>query len=240
MFNISNKTILVTGASSGIGREIAIQCSNMGAKVIITGRNSERLNETLSHLNSDCRAIEADLLNIDDVLFKLIEVIPSLDGVVLNAGIVEYNPVKFLNIDKINNVMDINFNSQVILTKCLIKYKKLNPSSSVIFMSSIASKVGVVGTSMYAASKAALNAFMRVTASELASQKIRVNSICPGIVVTPMGENAKSMSPDVEKSYPLGLGTPQDIAGTVIFYLSDASRWITGSELIIDGGLTLV
>jgi NAD(P)-dependent dehydrogenase (short-subunit alcohol dehydrogenase family) len=239
MFDIKNKIILVTGASSGIGREIAIQCSNMGAKVIITGRNSERLKETLAYLNSDCKAIEADLLETYDIL-NLVDLIPTLDGVVLNAGVVEYNPVKFLNLDKINNVMNVNFNSQVILVKCLIKFKKLNSSSSVVFMSSIASKIGVVGTAMYAASKAALNAFMKVTASELAPQKIRVNSICPGIVVTPMGENAKSMSSEVEKSYPLGLGTPQDVAGAVIFYLSDASRWVTGSELIIDGGLTLV
>jgi NAD(P)-dependent dehydrogenase (short-subunit alcohol dehydrogenase family) len=136
--------------------------------------------------------------------------------------------------------MSINFNSQVLLTQQLIKQKKLNRNSSLIYISSIASKIGVAGTAIYAASKSALNAFVRVTATELSTQNIRVNSICPGIILTPMGEKAQSMSENVSKDYPLGLGTPKDIVGPCIFLLTEASRWVTGTEMILDGGLTLI
>lgn len=238
LFSIREKNILVTGASSGIGKEIAIQCSKDGANVIITGRNVERLNETSLCIDSPSTIISCDLSDEND-LAKLISQLPQLDGVVFCAGVVEYLPIKFINKNKIQNTLSVNFDSQVILTQQLIKHKKLNSNSSLIYISSIASKLGVAGTAMYASSKAALNAFMRVTASELASQKIRANSICPGIVITPMGKKAQEMSSDISKEYPLGLGQPIDIAGPCVFFLSDASRWITGTELIIDGGLIL-
>jgi len=121
----------------------------------------------------------------------------------------------------------------------LLKNKKINPNSSLVYISSISSKQGVSATSSYAASKAALNAFMKVTASELASQGIRANSLCPGIIQTPMGNKITNLNPDIEKEYPLGLGTPEDVAYACLFFLSDASKWITGSELVMDGGLTL-
>lgn len=238
LFNIKGKNILVTGASSGIGKEIAIQCSKAEANVIITGRDIERLEETSRYCYSSITIIPCDLKTPSNI-FELIQQLPQLDGIVFCAGIVEYIPTKFINENKIKNIFSINFDSQVILTQQLLKYKKLNNYSSLVYISSIASKLGVAGTAMYASSKAALNAFMKVTASELAPQKIRANAICPGIVVTPMGEKAQSMSTDISKDYPLGLGQPIDIAGPSIFLLSDASKWITGVELVVDGGLIL-
>jgi NAD(P)-dependent dehydrogenase (short-subunit alcohol dehydrogenase family) len=239
LFNVENKTILVTGASSGLGKELAIQLSKLGANIIITGRDKNRLEETLSQLNNPFLSIPSDLSFEDDII-KLTQLLPTLDGVIFCAGIVEYAPVKLINSNRINNTMSINFNSQVLLTQQLIKQKKLNRNSSLIYISSIASKIGVAGTAIYAASKSALNAFVRVTATELSTQNIRVNSICPGIILTPMGEKAQSMSENVSKDYPLGLGTPKDIVGPCIFLLTEASRWVTGTEMILDGGLTLI
>ena len=238
LFDIRGKNILITGASSGIGKEIAIQCSEAGANIVITGRDVEKLKETSLCVNTLLTLIPCDLSNSDNIL-EFVPQLPKLDGVIFCAGIAEYLPVKFINKDKIQNIFSVNFDSQVILTQQLIKHKKLNNNSSLVYVSSIASKLGVAGTAMYASSKAALNAFMKVTASELATQKIRANSICPGIVITPMGEKAQDMSTDASKDYLLGLGQPINIVGPCIFFLSDASKWITGTELIIDGGLTL-
>ncbi len=239
LFDVKDKTILVTGASSGLGRELAIQLSKLGANVVATGRDVNRLEETLHQLNNPLLSIPADLSFEDDIV-KLTQLLPTLDGVVFCAGIVEYAPVKLINPSRIDNTMSINFNSQVLLTQQLIKQRKLNRNSSLVYISSIASKIGVAGTAMYAASKSALNAFVKVTATELSPQSIRANSICPGIILTPMGEKAQSMSRDVSKDYPLGLGTPKDIVGPCVFFLTEASRWITGTEMILDGGLTLI
>lgn len=237
LFDIQGKTVLITGASSGIGKEIAIQCSNAGANVIITGRDRNRLSETINNIKNGISYI-CNLSDENDIS-ELVTKLPSIDGVIFCAGISEYLPIKFVNKNRIHNIFSVNFDSQVILTQQLTKHKKINKNASLIYISSIASKLGVAGTAMYASSKAALNAYMKVTASELANQNIRVNSICPGIVITPMGEKAQSMSNEVENDYPLGLGQPIDIAGPCIFLLSSASKWITGTELIIDGGLTL-
>jgi NAD(P)-dependent dehydrogenase (short-subunit alcohol dehydrogenase family) len=237
LFNIEGKTILVTGASSGIGKEIAIQCSKEGATTIITGRDITRL-ELTNQMLVNSKYMTCDMNEENDII-QLVQSLPELDGVVFCAGIVEYSPVKLINSKKINNIFSTNFNSQVLLTQQLLKLKKLKTSSSLVYISSIASKIGVPGTALYASTKAALNAFVKVTASELSNQKIRVNSICPGIIATPMGEKATSMTNSIENDYPLGLGEPVDVAGSSIFLLSDASKWITGTELILDGGLTL-
>ncbi len=238
LFNIEGKTILITGASSGLGKEIAIRCSEKGASLIITGRDKSKLEDTYHQLKGNNQYQICDLSEENNII-ELVKELPPLDGVIFCAGVIEYNPVKFVNSSKIKNTFSVNFDSQVILTQQIIKQKKLKQQSSLVYISSIASKIGVPGTALYAASKASLNAFVKVTASELAGQKIRANSICPGIIVTPMGEHAQDMSSDLEKDYPLGLGNPIDIVGPCIFFLSDASKWITGSELIIDGGLTL-
>jgi NAD(P)-dependent dehydrogenase (short-subunit alcohol dehydrogenase family) len=240
LFDIKNKNILITGASSGIGREIAINLNTLGANVIITGRNDQRLNETKDYLvYSPIESYSCDLSKEDEIK-KLVTSLPQLDGVVFCAGVVEYYPIKFINTEKINNIFSVNLNSQILLTQQLIKNKKLKPNGSLVYISSIASKIGVAGTALYAASKAGLNGFVKVTASELSGQKIRANSICPGIIQTPMTEKAQNVNDDLGKDYPLGLGEMIDVVGPCIFLLSNASKWITGTELILDGGLTLI
>jgi len=242
LHSVKNKVILVTGASSGIGKEIAIQLGKANSSVIITGRNKERLYETRDKLfyqfGIPAESYVCDLSKEEEIQ-HLVDSLPLLDGVVFCAGVVGYTPIKFLNSTKIKDTFDVNFVSQVLLTQQLMKKKRLKQNSSLVYISSVASKLGILGTSMYAASKSALNSFVKVAATELASQSIRANSICPGVVVTPMGEKALDAGTDIEKDYPLGLGTPLDVANLCLYLLSDSSRWQTGNEIILDGGLTL-
>lgn len=244
MITLINKNILVTGASSGIGRQIAITASQLGAKLTLIGRNIDKLNETLSLLTGKDHKIL--IVNLSDTsnLTTLINESSPYDGVVFNAGAVEYLPVKFLNETKINSLFATNFDSNVILSQKLIKGKLLKKGGSLVFVSSISSKLGVPGTSLYSASKAALSAFSKVLASELASQGIRSNSVSPGIVKTAMTEQAVEVLSDdelkkAESEYPLGYGKPEDVAGLIMYLLSDISKWMTGSDLVIDGGFTL-
>ena len=243
LFDLSGKTILITGASSGIGRQIAISAAEHGAAIVITGRNEARLTETQQMANGNGTILIADLTN-DSNITDLVKQLPELDGVVFCAGVAEYIPLRFINAEKIRNIFSVNFDSQVILTQQLIKSKKIKKSGSLVYISSISSKIGVPATALYAASKAAINSFVKIVASEVAGMKIRVNSICPGLIKTQMLENAKEvmtdeMLHDNEKEYLLGIGTPIDVAGPTLFLLSDASKWITGTEMIVDGGLTV-
>jgi NAD(P)-dependent dehydrogenase (short-subunit alcohol dehydrogenase family) len=244
MITLKDKNILITGASSGIGRQVAITASELGAKLTIVGRNVEKLNETLSLLTgSDHKSYSVDLSDSANLVTLLSESTPY-DGVVFNAGVVEYVPVRFLNENKINSVFGTNFDSNVILSQKLIKSKLLKKAGSLVFVSSISSKLGVPGTAMYTASKAALNAFSKVLASELASQGIRCNSVSPGIIKTAMTAQAVEVVSDeelkkAEAEYPLGYGEPADVAGLIMYLLSDVSKWMTGSDLVIDGGFTL-
>ncbi|TPG43940.1 SDR family NAD(P)-dependent oxidoreductase [Flavobacterium pectinovorum] len=244
MITLKDKNILVTGASSGIGRQIAITASELGAKLTIIGRNIEKLDETLALLSGDGHKIQVvDLSDSANFTALISESLPY-DGVVFNAGVVEYLPVKFLNESKINSVFATNFDSNVVLSQKLIKSKLLKKGGSLVFVSSISSKLGVPGTAMYTASKAALSAFSKVLASELASQGIRSNSVSPGIIKTAMTDKASDVVSDeelkkAESEYPLGYGEPSDVAGLIMYLLSDISKWMTGSDLIIDGGFTL-
>jgi NAD(P)-dependent dehydrogenase (short-subunit alcohol dehydrogenase family) len=242
---LRDKRILITGASSGIGRGIAILLSKFGAGLIITGRDEARLNDTLNLLdNKDQHLVLKSDLESQEDLDKLMEHIDKIDGAVFCAGVVEYNPVKFLSREKINKIFNINFVSQVILTQLLLKQKRINKGASLVYISSVSSKLGVAGTAMYAASKAALSSFVKVLATELAGQKTRANALSPGIVRTPMTEGggsaiAQEDLDEDEKKYPLGYGTIDDVANYVAFLLSDRSQWITGSDLVLDGGFTL-
>jgi len=234
---------LVTGGSSGIGRQIAIDAAAMGASVSIIARSKDRLTDVIATLEGEGHQyFTVDVTN-ENELVEFVKNATSFDGVVFNAGIVEYAPVKFLSTEKIKKIFDTNFNSGVILSQLLIKNKLINKKGSLVFISSISSKIGVAGTALYAASKAALSAYTRVIASELAPQGTRANSISPGIIVTPMTGEATSLTTDEidekEKAYPLGYGKPEDVSALAIYLLSDASKWMTGSDLVIDGGLTL-
>jgi len=243
-FHLTDKIILITGASSGIGRQAAIACARMGATIILTGRNAERLNETHKQLTgSNHKIIPCDLLEEADIN-KLVADCTQLDGVVHAAGIVKPFPIQYLTTQKINETIYTNFYTAVQLTTSLFKTKKINKGASFVFMSSISGQYPQKGNSMYGASKAALEAFTKTVAAEYAHKQIRANYISPAMVKTPMydysgaGAFAEVLDEHVQK-YPLGVGYPEDIANAIIFLLSPASRWITGISLIMDGGLLL-
>ena len=240
-FTLQNRTILITGASSGIGRAIAVQTSNAGATLILTGRNERRLRETLSQLKpADHKMIPLDLSDVEQVQ-HLVTNLPRLDGVVHSAGIIKRFPLKFISEKSLNELMRINFFAPALLTRALYKQKLLKDEASVVFISSVASSFASLGNIMYMASKGAINSFMKGIAFELASTGIRANAIQPGMIKT----NLTTAIPDDEiqkdiQHYPLGrYGTPEEIAYAAIYLLSDATKWMTGSLLTLDGGLTL-
>lgn len=242
-FSLEGKTILVTGASSGIGKATAIECSRMGAKMIVCGRNKERLDQTLSILEGDGHSLfEGDLLD-QDTIERLVKEVSLLDGVVLSAGRGLTLPFQFCSRDKFDDIFNINFFSPVELLRLLTKKKKLNQNCSVVIIVSIGgTHVHSVGNSIYGASKSALQTMVNFTAMELAPKKIRVNGICPGMVNTPLIRRGtlteEQLQADMDK-YPLKrYGAPQDIAYGAMYLLSDASSWVTGTSLIIDGGVT--
>jgi NAD(P)-dependent dehydrogenase (short-subunit alcohol dehydrogenase family) len=247
LFSLQNKKILVTGASSGIGRETSILLSNLNAELIICGRNEQRLFETMSALkNPERHRMFIGDLNDENSIQDLINSFDNIDGLVLIAGIVKTVPIKFLNYNELTTILHSNFVSPVLLIQRAIKSKKINKNGSIIFMSSIAGNIlADKGNGAYAASKAALNGICKVMALEFASQKIRVNAICPGMVQTPMTNNelasvTKEQLELNEKMYPLGYGEPIDVAASVAYFLSDCSKWVTGTSFVIDGGFTIV
>lgn len=243
-FGLIGRTVLVTGASSGIGEATAICAANAGAKIIATARNLERLTKTVSSLpGHEHRQIVADL-NQSDELVTLVDSIESLDGVVLCAGINEVVPLKFATYKKISSIFETNFFSQVELLRLLVKKKKLNQNASVIAISSIGGiDTFSIGQAAYGASKAALLSWMKYAAKELSANKIRVNCILAGHINTPMNERVAFTTEQLEaykNTIPMKrFGEPDDIANGVVYLLSDAASWVTGSALKIDGGSTL-
>lgn len=241
-FSLKGKTILVTGASSGIGRATAIECSKLGAIVIITGRNSECLQQTydslygLGHLQ-----IIADLNNLED-LTSLVNQVPILDGVVNNAGIAKTQPISFIKEEDLQKIFATNTFTPILLVKQLLRKKKINKNASLVFTSSVSAIKSDLGNSVYGASKAALQSYVRYCARELAPKSIRANSIHPGMVTTPLITGGAHSDDDLQtdaQKYPLGrYGRPDEIAWSIIYLLSDASAWITGHSLIIDGGIS--
>lgn len=243
-FSLENKTILVTGASSGIGRAIAVACSELGAKLIITGRNKERLKQTLEMLSGTDHLFYAADLTIDSDLSALIDFVPQLDGFVSNAGIAQPMMLQFVEKQDVNTVINTNAISVIHLTRLLLQDKKLKKGASVVFISSInGNQCAYLGSSIYAASKSMLNGFMKATALELAPKKIRVNSIQPGMIDTDLLDNSAVSKEDLDKDklkYPLKrYGKPEEIAYAAAYLLSDTTQWMTGSNLKIDGGYTL-
>ena len=241
-FSLEGKNILVTGASSGIGRGICIDCSKIGAKVHLTARNEERLNETLSQMEGQGHSIyKIDLCDTDDIN-ELIDDLPVMDGVVLCAGIIKTMPVKKINEEAMIEIFNANIMGNIILCSQLLKKKKLKHGGAVVFISSVSTFNVKVGNSLYSATKGAVNSFAKAMALEVSKQQIRVNCIQPGFVPSNILENHGLGEEAVQwyiERHPLGLGTSSDIANGCIYLLSDASRWVTGSVLTIDGGYTL-
>ena len=235
--------MLVTGASSGIGQATAIECAKMGASVVVTGRNAERLQETFNLLEGTGHLqITADLDNEEDIECLVAEC-PVLDGLVNNAGRGLSKPVNFLKLEDLQGVFQTNLFGVALLTKMLLKKKKIAKGASIVFTSSISSYMTAPGLSIYASSKAAICAYMRTCAIELGSKGIRSNAVLPGMVETKLINSGTYTDEDKQADlsyYPLGrYGRPEDIARTMVFLLSDASLWMTGTELVVDGGRCL-
>lgn len=244
-YQLTEKIILVTGASSGIGRATAIECSKLGAKLIITARNEGRLKETLEKLDGDGHRMIITDLNDSTQIEKLVDDLPKIDGFSCNAGIANTQPIAFYKEDEIENVFKTNIFSMMLLTKFLVKKKKLNRGASIVYTASVGNVFSAgVANGIYGASKCAVDGFMRTAALELAPKGVRCNSVNPGMVETAIIDtNARITAEQFDedrKKYPLGrYGKPEDVAWAIIYLLSDASSWMTGTALKIDGGHTI-
>lgn len=240
-FTLEGKTILVAGASSGIGRGIAIACSKMGASVIVNGRNEQRLSETMSEMEGDDNLSLAADLSDNVALAEMVAKLPKLDGIVHCAGIGQRVLCKQLQESDLENMMNVNFKAPVMLQTEILKQKKINKSASIVFIASIACDSPTIGNAMYSASKGAIISYANCLALELAPRQIRVNCILPAMIWTELifkgGITEEELKED-EKKYPLKrYGKPEDIANLSIYLLSDAAAWMTGSNIKITGGV---
>ena len=241
IFSLEGKTILVTGASSGIGKATAIECSKMGANVFLLARNKERLEQTLSEMTPGNHSIiTADMTNLEDVQ-KLAEEVSVLDGIALIAGINDKMIIKKIDDEYVSKMLSTNLSGPAMLVKSLLKGKKIAKQASILFMSSVSAFYPSVSNAMYAASKAAVNQFAKVLALEVLPLKARVNCIQPAFVETEMiHKYSEETLSEIRTNYPLGrFARPEEIAYAVIYYMSDASQLVTGTSLVIDGGYTL-
>lgn len=239
-FSLAGKTILVTGASAGIGKAIAIACAKMGATLLLNGRSESRLQETLSKLPPGEHCIFAVDLSDSEGVQKMADNLPPMDGVVHCAGIGHRKVCKFLDGSDIDKVLNTNFKATVLLQTKLQQKRKLKKGASVVFIASRAAESPSVGNAIYSASKGALLAYARCLMLELAPQKVRVNSICPAMVwtelITQEGPGREALE-EAQLRYPLKrFGQPEDVAYLAVYMLSDAASWMTGSAVDITGG----
>lgn len=242
-FSLEGKTILVTGASSGIGKATAIECSKMGAKLIITGRNEKRLNETMDSLAGIGHNTIIANLEKEEEIQTLVSTIEKIDGAVLCAGVGDSTLIPFASKKRFTLIFDTNLFAQTELIRILVKKKKLGLHPSIVAISSISAYVPTLGNGIYGASKAALSSWIKYAAQELGPKSIRINSICPGMVDTPLihdGAISEDQMKEDMKNYALRrYGKPEEIAYACIYLLSDASAWVTGTNLVVDGGASL-
>jgi len=245
--DLTGRLVLVTGASSGIGREAAIFLSGCNARLVLAARNRERLEQTASLLEGTGHRVESiDLASTDEIpawIKRLSEETGPLHGVVHCAGAHSAYPLRVLTTEKLESVMRINVSAALMLAKGFRQKGCSTAGSAMVLVSSVAGLVGEPGIAAYATSKAALIGLSRALAMELAGQGIRVNCIAPGFVQTEMGDRLReALTPEqflaLEAKHPLGLGTARDVAHGIGFLLAETSRWITGTTLVIDGGYT--
>ena len=248
-FSLAGKTVIVTGASSGIGRQCAIECSRVGAKLVLIGRNEDRLNETYDALEGEGHIVTVcDLTDFDilpQVVADIVKKCGPIDGVLNCAGISTTLPLKLMNAEKLDEFFRSNVYSAVLLSREVCKLKNASKDgASIVFYSSIMASVGESGKSLYSMTKGALVSAVRSLSVEFAKRNIRFNSISPGAILTPINAKLPHMSnPELrlqlEEKHLLGLGTTEDIAYASIYLLSDASRWVTGTNMVVDGGYTV-
>lgn len=248
-FLLKDKTILITGASGGIGRQTAITITEAGGNVIITGRDKFRLQETFNLLlNEGNKMIPIELTDELEIK-RLIQNCPSLDGVIHSAGIADLYPTKFINKKKIEETFAINYFAPILLMAGLFQSKKINNKASIVFLSSFSSHSPFPSGALYTGSKAALENYSHVLAVEHAKTGLRSNCVAPALVKTSIYENTfqsnaalddvDKTAKEYEKVYLHGFGMPSDVADAILFLLSDASRWITGQTITLDGGYML-
>lgn len=244
-FSLENKIILVSGATSGIGLELCKQIVANGGNFIGLGRNTSVLQHYIDENNlAYSKAVVADLTKEESILASL-ENVEKIDGYVHSAGIVQNNPIQFFNKELYDQIRTVNLDSSLIILSQLLKKKKFNKPASVVFVSSISGMYGMKGNGIYGITKSSLNIMAKTYANELAGKKIRVNAVAPGMVNTQITLDANDfLSEEVinedKKKYPLGYGEPEDVALPIVFLLSDASKWITGQVMVLDGGRTAI
>ncbi|WP_218583059.1 SDR family NAD(P)-dependent oxidoreductase [Pseudomonas sp. 8AS] len=245
-FNLSGRRILVTGASSGLGLAIAQSCARMGAELVVTGRDRDRLTLALDALRtiSDLPhlSVQADLTVAEQRAELVAALGNEINGIVHSAGISRLCPVRMMSEGHLREVQTINVEAPMLLTQALLKRNLVGGGGSILFIASIAAHIGVAGVGAYSGSKAALVAMSRCLAMEVVKRRIRVNCLSPALVETPLLEATAKVIGSMEaerNNYPLGFGKPEDVANAAIFMLSDASRWVTGTTLVMDGGLTI-
>lgn len=243
-FTLQGKTILVTGASSGIGKATAVLASRLGASVVLVARNQQRLDETLSEMSGEGHIVLSVELTDEAQILNLVDSVPALDGATFCAGKGLTLPVQFCDREHFDEIFNVNFFSTVELMRLLYKKKKIAKNGSLVLLASMGgTHVFSGGNGIYGASKAALDSFMKFAAKEFAARRIRVNSICPAMVDTPLihrGTVSDEQLYEDAKRYPLKrYGQPEDIANAAVFLLSEASSWITGTSMIVDGGLSI-
>lgn len=244
-YSLEGKTILITGGAGGIGSEVGRVCSKLGARIVLTDIREEALQTALSSLAKgdavEHLAVKADLTNSEE-LTGLIEQIPEIDGFVCNAGVMKLVLTQFITEVELKRIQSINLNAPILLTKALLKKKKIRKGGSIVFTASAAGVYRVsMGNAIYATTKCGIDAFMRTVALEMGPKGIRCNSVNPGMVETALIGTFTEEQKEKEKlNYPLRrFAQPEDIAQGIAFLLSDASSFVTGTALKIDGGMTL-
>ncbi|MGV3616334.1 MAG: SDR family NAD(P)-dependent oxidoreductase [Fimbriimonas sp.] len=245
--NLTGRTIVVTGASSGIGRETCLVLSRLGARLILVGRNEANLEETRSQLEGGEHLVRPFDLTQTETLPAWLKGIAAetgpLHGAVHSAGLHQARPVRSYSPDDIRAIFQINVEAAAMLTKAYRQKGVRAESGSVVYVASVVGLVGQAGVSTYSATKGALVALTKSVALELASERVRVNCVAPGVVETEMsGALRDKMTPEqferIETMHPLGIGAANDAAMAIAFLLSDAAKWITGTALVVDGGYT--
>lgn len=242
-FSLEGKTILVTGASSNIGRQIAVKCSEMGAKVIATARNEERLKETLAKMTGNGhQIIQCDLSDADQIP-ALVEQLSELNGIVMCAAVFRTTPIRNNRRKYTEEIFNTNTFANIDLVQQLLKGKKVKDGGSILFISSVAAYRPYAGNALYSATKGAINSFCQVLAIEQGGRKIRANCVSPGIIKSDMEAKDWAVTQEEldkeEARFPLGFGHTEDIAYAAVYMMSDASRWVTGTNMIVDGGQSI-